>query len=118
MPSADTLFKSSKKVFAHYLYPFPLSIDNKAPAADYYNTQYLNKSGESDKWSTEGGYLRQRPLGINASTSPQWQQLNMQHEVTTAIARGITGFTFDVMSTDQRRSRQPVASHAQRSPGR
>jgi hypothetical protein len=101
MPTTDAVFKSSKKVFAHYFYPFPESIDNKAPNKDYYNNHYLNKNGESGKWKEEGGYLRQRPLGVNPSSNPNWQQLNMQHEVTAAIARGITGFAFDVMSLDQ-----------------
>jgi hypothetical protein len=101
MPSTNAVFNSSKKVFAHYFYPFPMSIDNKAPNNDYYNSQYLNKNGESNKWVREGGFLRQRPLGVNASSNPNWQQLNMQHEVTTAIARGITGFAFNVMSLDE-----------------
>ena len=101
MPSTDTLFKSTKKVFAHYFYPFPLSIDNKPSHTDYYNVQYLNRDGESDKWIAEGGYLRQRPLGVSAGSEANWQQLNMQHEVKLAIARGITGFFFDVMSLDQ-----------------
>jgi hypothetical protein len=101
MPTTDTVFNSSKKIFAHYFDPFQLSIDNQAPNVDYYNTEYLNKNGESGKWLKEGGYLRQRPLGVNASSNPNWQQLNMQHEVTTAIARGITGFTFDVLSLDE-----------------
>ena len=101
MPTRDVLFGSSKKVFAHYFYPYPLSIDNRPPAKDYYNTQFLNKEGEYNKWSAQGGLLRQRPLPINASSDPHWRQINMQHEVTTAIARGITGFAFDVMSVDQ-----------------
>jgi hypothetical protein len=101
MPAADVLFKSSKKVFAHYFYPFPVSIDNKSPTTDYYNVQYLSKNGESGKWLSQGGFLRQRPLGVNPSSDPHWQQLNMQHEVTTAIARGITGFAFDVLSLDE-----------------
>ena len=99
MPPADTLFNSTKRVFAHYFFPFPLSIDNLAPAVDYYNTQYLNKNGESDKWLAEGGYLRQRPLGTSSPNSlPGWQQLNMEAQVRAAITRGITGFTFDTMS--------------------
>ena len=69
--------------------------------SDYYNTQFLNKEGESNKWSAQGGFLRQRPLPVNASSDPHWRQINMQHEVATAIARGITGFAFDVMSVDQ-----------------
>jgi hypothetical protein len=37
MPAADELFGSSKKVFAHYFYPFPLSVGNKSASDDYYN---------------------------------------------------------------------------------
>ncbi|MEY2539178.1 MAG: hypothetical protein QOG67_2918 [Verrucomicrobiota bacterium] len=98
MPSANTLFNASKKVFAHYFHPFPVSIDNAASAKDYYNTQYLSKTGELDKWSDQGGYLRQRPLGVAVSTKATWPQLNMESEVRAAIARGVTGFTFDVLS--------------------
>jgi Glycosyl hydrolase family 71 len=101
MPTRDVLFGSSKKVFAHYFYPYPLSIDNRSPAKDYYNTQFLNKGGESNKWSAQGGLLRQRPLPVNASSDAHWRQINMQHEVATAISRGITGFAFDVMAVDQ-----------------
>jgi len=92
------LFNSAKRVFAHYFYPFPVSIDNNAPAADYYNTQYLSRTGESNKWLKQGGYLRQRPLGVTPSSNPNWRQLNMEGEVRAAIARGITGFTFDSMA--------------------
>lgn len=101
MPSADALFSSAKKVFAHYFFPFPVSLDNSPPAIDYYNTQYLTKNGESDKWLSQGGFLRQRPLGKNHSASATWELLNMQAEVRAAIARGITGFTFDIMSVSE-----------------
>src|ERR1700722_1374635 len=59
MPSSDTLFNSPKRVFAHYFHPFPLSIDNNPAAKDYYNAQYLSKTGESNKWLKQGGYLSQ-----------------------------------------------------------
>jgi hypothetical protein len=98
MPSTNTLFNSSKKVFAHYFHPFPVSLDNTAPAIDYYNNQYLSRTGESSKWIKQGGFLRQRPLGVPASAKPNWQQLNMESEVRAAIARGITGFTFDSLA--------------------
>ncbi len=98
MPSADVLFNAPKRVFAHYFHLFPVSIDNNAAALDYYNTQYLSKTGESDKWVKQGGFLRQRPLGVAPSTNPNWQQLNMEGEVRAAIARGITGFTFDSLA--------------------
>src|ERR1700683_4297056 len=100
MPAADELFGSSKKVFAHYFYPFPLSVGNKPASDDYYNANYLNKKGESSKWSAQGGYLRQRPLPVGVGPGDKYQLLNMQREVRMAIARGITGFPFDVLSAN------------------
>ena len=101
MPSAGALFGSSKKVFAHYFYPFPLSVGNKSASDEYYNVHYLNKNGESGKWAANGGFLRQRPLAVEVSSDRNWQLLNMQREVRMAIARGITGFTFDVLSAKE-----------------
>jgi hypothetical protein len=98
MASTATIFNSSKRVFAHYFNPYPASIDNLASAHDYYNRNYLSKIGESSKWAAQGGFLRQRPMGIPVSNKPNWQQINMEREVSAAIARGITGFTFDSMS--------------------
>jgi Glycosyl hydrolase family 71 len=97
MPSADVFFAAKRKVFAHYFYTFPVSIDNKPAATDYYNTQFLAPGGENGKHAAYGGYLRARPLGVPPGGA-NWQQLNMQAEISTAIARGITGFTFDVLS--------------------
>ena len=108
-----------ESVRALFLCRFPLSLDNVTPANDYYNTQYLNVHGESNKWLAQGGYLRQRPLGITPSPNADWQLLNMEAEVRSAIARGITGFTFDIMSTSEAvGSGSPLQSHAERSPGR
>jgi hypothetical protein len=98
MPSATTLFNSPKRVFAHYFHPYPLQVDNVAAANDYYNRNYLSKTGESGKWVAQGGLLRQRPLGVAVGANASWQQLNMEKEVRSAIARGITGFTYDAMS--------------------
>jgi hypothetical protein len=100
MPRTDELFGSSKKVFAHYFYPFPLSVGNKSASDDYYNHNYLNRNGESNKWSSQGGYLRQRPLPVSVGPADRWRQSNTQREVRMAIARGITGFTFDVLSAN------------------
>ena len=97
----DAMFNSQKKVFAHYFYPFPLSIDNKSADQDYYNRNYLNKNGEGGKWAAKGGFLRQRPLAVKVSADPSWQLINMKAEIRMAIARAITGFTFDVMSVKQ-----------------
>lgn len=98
MPDASVLFNSSKKVFAHYFYPFPLSVGNKTASDDYYSAHYLNKDGESGKWAAMGGYLRQRPLPVDVRSDRNWQLVNMQQEVRMAMARGITGFAIDVLS--------------------
>jgi glycosyl hydrolase family 71 len=98
MPDAGALFGTSKKVFAHYFYPFPLSVGNKSASDDYYNVHYLNKDGERGKWTAMGGYLRQRPLPVGVNSDRNWQLSNMQQEVRMAIARGITGFAIDVLS--------------------
>ena len=98
MPNSEALFNSSKKVFAHYFYPFPLSMQNKSASDDYYNVNYLNKNGESGKWLAKGGFLRQRPLAIGVNSESNWRQSNMQQEVRLAIGRGITGFSIDIMS--------------------
>jgi hypothetical protein len=101
MPDSSVLFGASNKVFAHYFYPFPLSVGNKRASDDYYNVNYLNPNGESGKWRSQGGYLRQRPLGVDVGPAANWQQANIQQEVRLAIARGITGFTIDVMSAKE-----------------
>ena len=98
MPDSAALFKAPKKVFAHYFYPFPLSIGNQPADRDYYNTQYLNPKGENGKHAALGGYLRQRPLPVGANSSADRQLQNVETEVRMAISRGITGFAIDVMS--------------------
>lgn len=98
MPSSDVFFASPKKVFAHYFRSFQLSIDNAAPPGDYYNTQLLSTGGEKGKHTFYGGFLRQRPLPVAVNPAVNWRQGNMQSEVSMAIARGITGFCFDVLS--------------------
>jgi hypothetical protein len=98
VPDSSALFKSQKKIFAHYFYPFPLSIDGKPADSDYYNRQYLNPAGEKGKFAALGGYLRQRPLPVNSNSATDWKLENVKTEVRMAIDRGITGFTVDVMS--------------------
>lgn len=96
MPSADVFFSVVRRVFAHYFYPFPLVLAGPSGASDYYSTQYLTPSGESGKHLANGGYLRVRPLV--APSNILTIQSGMQVEVAMAISRGITGFTFDLMT--------------------
>src|SRR5260370_5730614 len=76
MPSRDALLNSQQRIFAHYLPTFPASIDNRPPASDYYNVQYLNPAGEDGKFQAQGGFLRQRPSGVAVQSNPKWKQLN------------------------------------------
>jgi hypothetical protein len=98
MPPLSALYAPPRQVFAHYFYTFPLSINNKAAAVDYYNVQYLDPAGEGGSHLAYGGWLRQRPLPVPVSAAVNWKQLNMQAEVNLALSRGITGFTFDILS--------------------
>lgn len=98
MPSRDKLFSSPRKVFAHYFNRFPLSLDNKNAALDYYATEYLQPTGEQRKWIAEGGFLRARPLPVRVGPSRDYVIDNLKREIELAISRGITGFTFDILS--------------------
>lgn len=91
-------FQFPRRAFAHYFYPFPLSIDNHAAVSDYYNLQYLTVNGENNVHAAYGGYLRARPLPVTPGTVTGFQFDNMVQEVRMALARGITGFTFDILS--------------------
>ena len=94
MPATAALFGSTKRVFAHYFYPFPLSIDDKPAASDYYNLEYLTPAGENDKWLAHGGYLRQRPLPVPEASLATYAVDNMETEVRLAIAGGIIAGRF------------------------
>ena len=98
-PTKDEILSSSRKVFAHYLDRFPLSIDNKPSTDDYYTTQFLSPEGERDKWIQQGGCLRSRPLPVPMSSDPtSYLVENLKREIRLAISRGIGGFTFDILS--------------------
>ena len=100
-PPIATLRASPKKVFAHYFAPFPISIDNKPAASDYYAVNYLQPSGENGKFAGQGGFLRDRPLPQDPwPANVDFQEANLELEVKRAISAGLDGFTFDVLSTD------------------
>ena len=88
---------SSKKVFAHYFPPYPISIENKAPASDYYAVNYLTAQGEGGIHANYGGLLRDRPEG-RAPLPGDWKIADMKKEVISASDAGIDGFTVDIMS--------------------
>lgn len=96
----EEVLASPKRVFAHYMRPFPLSIDNKVSSQDYYTVQFLAQNGEGGKHAAYGGYLRARPLPV---TSPNpaldWKVQNFAQEIRMAIARGINGWSFNIFNT-------------------
>lgn len=97
-PSVASLRASEKKVFAHYFTQFPISIDNKPSASDYYQNGYLNPNGESGKHITYGGYLRDRPLPRTVRPEANWAAQDMDQEVRLAVTLGLDGFACDLLS--------------------
>jgi hypothetical protein len=110
MPVPDVLFGSSHKVLAHDFNFFALSIDNQPAPDDYYSTQWLVPDGEesvkgvpdSGAHFWNGGYLRTRPLPVTPSSASAWtsgtgETLNVEREIRLAMARGITGFVFEIL---------------------
>ncbi len=97
-PLRATLRASSKKVFAHYFTPFPVSLDNGDPKSDYY-TQYLSPDGEGGSHRGQGGFLRERPLGRASRPlpDPAWVQADFDEEVSRAVALGLDGFVADLL---------------------
>ncbi|MEV0148898.1 MULTISPECIES: endo-1,3-alpha-glucanase family glycosylhydrolase [unclassified Nonomuraea] len=97
LASASKLRASGRKVFAHYFPPYPISLDNQAPASDYYARNYLKPEGESGKHSAYGGLLRDRPIGRSPLTG-DYAVEDLKTEVRQAIAAGLDGFTVDILS--------------------
>ncbi|MFF5205036.1 endo-1,3-alpha-glucanase family glycosylhydrolase [Streptosporangium sp. NPDC000396] len=97
LPSISKLRTSSHKVFAHYFTPYPVSLNNRAGADDYYTKNYLNPAGESGKHAAYGGLLRDRPLP-REELSGDWLLADMKKEVQIAAKAGLDGFTVDVLS--------------------
>lgn len=99
MPGTAELRGSAKKVFAHYFTPYPISLNNKGGADDYYTKHYLRPDGESGKHLAYGGLLRDRPLPRDPLPG-DWELQDMETEVRTAISAGIDGFTVDLLNLD------------------
>jgi hypothetical protein len=92
----DTIRQHSRKLFAHYFGPFPISLDNAAPDSDYYATQYLKASGEGGKFAASGGYLRNRPQG--RPVIQNYLATDAETDIRQAAAAGVDGFFSDVMN--------------------
>ncbi len=96
----DQLRASPKKVFALYMFNFPLSIDNKDPDNDYYTTGYLNPyaGGVEAKWNKYGGFLRSRPWPRPPINATNFKDYDFANEVRRARSLGIDGFIIDIFT--------------------
>lgn len=86
-----------RKVFAHYVPNFPISIDNRDGDSDYYQLQYLSPDGEGGIHADYGGLLRDRPLPRRHIDRPDWQTEDFTTEIGQAKSVGIDGFAIDAI---------------------
>ncbi len=86
-----------RKVFAHYMPNFPISIDNQDGAADYYQREYLTPEGEGGIHAGYGGLLRDRPVPRPRIDHSGWQLADIATEMAQAKSVGIDGFAVDVI---------------------
>jgi hypothetical protein len=86
-----------RKVFAHYVPNFPISIDNMDGDDDYYQLQYLSPEGEGGIHASYGGLVRDRPLPRKHIDQPDWQIADFTTEIGQAKSVGIDGFAMDVI---------------------
>ena len=78
MPDPSLLFGSPKKVFAHYFYPFPLSVGNKAASDDYYNANY-SKSQRRSRQMAVAGWIFAPAMAIACGGGLRSQLAAVQH---------------------------------------
>lgn len=89
--------QEGRKVFAHYFPPYPISIDNRAAATDYYSVNYLTREGEGGKHAAYGGLLRDRPLPRDPIAGADWRVEDLRTEVRQAKTAGIDGFILNIL---------------------
>jgi hypothetical protein len=93
MPSGTT----NRKVFAHYVPWYPISLDNQLVNSDYYTTGYVSPTGEGGAHSAYGGLLRDRPLPRAPLGGANWRDIDVATEISQAKSVGIDGFAVDVV---------------------
>jgi hypothetical protein len=96
MPSRGALYDTSgRQVFALYFGDyFGLSPDNNPASLDFYTTDWLKTSDPT--WASVGGFLRARPLPAPQGPNSLYRMMNFARDVRMALARGITGFVYEV----------------------
>jgi hypothetical protein len=87
---------SSKKAFAYYFPPYPISIENAVPSKDYY-ASWLNPDAKNGEYRAIGGLVRDRPFGRAPRSEKAWLQTDFELEIQRAIAIGLDGFILEVL---------------------
>jgi Glycosyl hydrolase family 71 len=93
MPNGAT----NRKVFAHYVPWYPISLDNQPADSDYYTTGYIAPTGEGGAHAAYGGLLRDRPLPRAPLSGANWRDIDVATEISQAKSVGIDGFAVDVV---------------------
>ncbi|MDT5008699.1 MAG: hypothetical protein QOH57_316 [Mycobacterium sp.] len=88
---------SSRKVFAHYVPWFVISVDNLPADQDYYTTQLMNPNGENGVHRAYGGLMRDRPMPRPPIKDPLWRDIDVATDISQAKSVGIDGFAVDVV---------------------
>lgn len=101
-PTIPASESNGKRVFAHYFPPYPISIENGAPATDYYAEKYLTVDGEGGIHASYGGLLRDRPTPRAPLAGSDWKVQDLKTEVRQAMAAGLDGFTLNIMGISGR----------------
>ena len=104
LPSLSSQRASTKKVFAYYFPPFPVSVDNKAPGSDNYSSWVNSLNSQGGKYD-----LRDRPLARSPWARTDWKQADFEVEIRRAMQAGIDGFIWEYhTSSDARWNQLPA----------
>ncbi len=104
LPAAKTMQATKKKVFAFYFPPFPVSVDNKAPANDSYASWLYSLNAQGGKYD-----LRDRPITRSPWSRSDWKQADFEVEIRRAEQAGIDGFMWEYhTSSDARWNQLPA----------
>lgn len=104
LPSRATLAATTKKVFAHYFVPFPISIDDVPVGPTEYIQQYWMPPGGIEglgqEWETNhntwGGFIRDRKIP-RPPRGAGFEVLDRATDISQAAAAGLDGFIVDIL---------------------
>jgi hypothetical protein len=107
--STAALRAAKKKAFAFYFPPYPISIENKDPASDYW-AKWTTEEGRLATGTKQGEEMLDRPPGRSPLSASNWKQKDFETEIRQAIAIGLDGFIWEYhsVSSDARWTQLPA----------